>query len=222
MRLKPKPDRYFIVLIGLLTGFILFQVPHLNLPYYWDEAWVYGRGIRLMCINGPGISPAALPVDISRGHPLFFYFAGGVWLKLFGNTILSSHLFALCISVILILSAYFLCVKFFGNRIAFLVSLFLMMQAIFLAQSVMVLPEVMLSMWVVLSVWAFYTGKKILYLIFAALMLLTKETGIVCVVAIGLNEFIFASEFLRDAKEMRMLEESGKSQGEKNMDNPMK
>jgi phospholipid/cholesterol/gamma-HCH transport system ATP-binding protein len=33
-----------------------------------------------------------------------------------------------------------------------------------------------------------------------------------------LNDFIFASEFLRDAKDMRMLEESGKISGDRNMD----
>jgi phospholipid/cholesterol/gamma-HCH transport system ATP-binding protein len=37
-----------------------------------------------------------------------------------------------------------------------------------------------------------------------------------------LNEFIFASEFLRDAKEMRMLEESGKMPNDRNMDEMLK
>jgi phospholipid/cholesterol/gamma-HCH transport system ATP-binding protein len=37
-----------------------------------------------------------------------------------------------------------------------------------------------------------------------------------------LNDFIFASEFLKDAKEMRMLEESGKIPNDKNIDNMMK
>jgi phospholipid/cholesterol/gamma-HCH transport system ATP-binding protein len=37
-----------------------------------------------------------------------------------------------------------------------------------------------------------------------------------------LNEFIFASEFLRDAKEMRMLEESGKMPSHRNEDDMMK
>ena len=36
-----------------------------------------------------------------------------------------------------------------------------------------------------------------------------------------LNDFIFASEFLRDAKEMRMLEETGKIANERNMDDMM-
>ncbi len=37
-----------------------------------------------------------------------------------------------------------------------------------------------------------------------------------------LNEFIFASEFLKDAKEMRMLEESGKIPNDRNMDDLLK
>lgn len=37
-----------------------------------------------------------------------------------------------------------------------------------------------------------------------------------------LNEFIFASEFLKDAKEMRMLEETGKIPDKRNMDDMMK
>lgn len=37
-----------------------------------------------------------------------------------------------------------------------------------------------------------------------------------------LNEFIFASEFLRDAKEMRMLEETGKIPSDRDMDSLMK
>jgi phospholipid/cholesterol/gamma-HCH transport system ATP-binding protein len=37
-----------------------------------------------------------------------------------------------------------------------------------------------------------------------------------------LNEFIFASEFLKDAKEMRMLEETGKIPDHRNMDDMMK
>jgi phospholipid/cholesterol/gamma-HCH transport system ATP-binding protein len=37
-----------------------------------------------------------------------------------------------------------------------------------------------------------------------------------------LNEFIFASEFLKDAKEMRMLEETGKMPNNRNMDDLMK
>jgi len=37
-----------------------------------------------------------------------------------------------------------------------------------------------------------------------------------------LNQFIFASEFLQDAKDMRMLEMKGKISNERNMDEMLK
>ena len=37
-----------------------------------------------------------------------------------------------------------------------------------------------------------------------------------------LNEFIFASEFLKDAKDMRMLEEKGIIDNDRNMDDIMR
>ena len=37
-----------------------------------------------------------------------------------------------------------------------------------------------------------------------------------------LNEFIFASEFLKDAKDMRMLEAKGKISNDRNMDDLLK
>jgi phospholipid/cholesterol/gamma-HCH transport system ATP-binding protein len=37
-----------------------------------------------------------------------------------------------------------------------------------------------------------------------------------------LNDFIFASEFLRDAKDMRMLEAKGKIDNDRNMDELLK
>ena len=37
-----------------------------------------------------------------------------------------------------------------------------------------------------------------------------------------MNEFIFASEFLRDAKDMRMLEEKGIIDNDRNMDELMR
>jgi phospholipid/cholesterol/gamma-HCH transport system ATP-binding protein len=37
-----------------------------------------------------------------------------------------------------------------------------------------------------------------------------------------LNDFIFASEFLQDAKDMRMLEQKGKIPGNRDMDDMLK
>jgi 4-amino-4-deoxy-L-arabinose transferase-like glycosyltransferase len=184
-------NKYLIATALLLIAVIVCVWPFLSLPYYWDESWVYGKGVRIMCMEGPGMLPTAVPVDISRGHPLLFYFLGGLWLKVSGNTIFSSHLFALTISVILVFGVYKLCADFLSKRHAFFVAALLMLQPIFLGQSCLVLPEMMLAMWTVFSLWAFYSGKKLLYILFGAFMLLTKESGLVCILAIGLNELLF-------------------------------
>ncbi|MBI3510089.1 MAG: glycosyltransferase family 39 protein [Bacteroidetes bacterium] len=184
-------DTYFLSLLFLIAGFIIFKIPDLHLPYYWDESWVYGHGSRLMCASGPGILPGALPVDVSRGHPLLFYFLTSVWLKIFGNTIFASHLFSLFISVLLVLAVYKLCRTFFSARVAFFASTILLFQSIFLAQSCAVLPEVMLALWIILSILAFYSEKKTGYVIFATFMLFTKETGLVALLTLFLNELLF-------------------------------
>jgi 4-amino-4-deoxy-L-arabinose transferase-like glycosyltransferase len=190
MHPKLFSNPYFFTLIILIIALILFKIPHLHLPYYWDESWVYGHGSRLMCVTGPGISPSSLPVDISRGHPLLFYFLTSIWLKIFGNTVFSSHVFSLVVSIALVIAVYAFCAEFFSKRVGFFASLILMFQSVFLAQSCVVLPEVMLALWVILAIRAFYSGKKVWYVLFATFMLLTKETGLVCVVAIFMNELI--------------------------------
>lgn len=183
--------KYLLATSLLLIILIVCMWPFLSLPYYWDEAWVYGKGVRIMCMEGPGMLPTSVPVDISRGHPLLFYFLGGLWLKISGNTIFSSHLFALAISVVLVFAVFRLCADFLSKRLAFFVTALLMLQPIFLGQSCLVLPEMMLALWTVLALRAFYSGKKLLFVLFGALLLLTKESGLVCIAAIGLNELLF-------------------------------
>lgn len=183
--------KYPLAVILVLVILVICLLPFLRFPYYWDEAWVYGRGVRIMSMNGPGLLPTALPVDISRGHPLLFYFLGGIWLKIFGNTIYASHLFSLFVTLILIYAVYRLCADFLSKRLAFFIITLLVLQPVFLGQSCLVLPEMMLAMWTILCLWAFYSGKKMLYVLFGAFLILTKETGIVCIIAIGINEIFF-------------------------------
>ncbi len=188
---------HFIILIAGLIGFVIFKIPHLSLPYYWDEAWVYGPAVRLMAQNGPGLLPDALPVHYSRGHPLLFHFLASGWLKIFGNTITVSHSFALFVSVVLIITLYYTGSKLFDKNVALASVLLLLMQPIFLAQSGLVLPEVMLALFVLLSIFFFLKQKPVLYFISATLMLFTKETGVAIVfVAFILEIFRQKSVFI--------------------------
>ncbi len=177
-----KRNLHLIVLLLAILIFIIYKIPHLALPYYWDEAWVYGPAVRMMAHQGLGLLPDALPVYYSRGHPLMFHFLAASWLQLFGNTVFNSHLFALLVSIILIVSVYYVGNKLFNKTIALSSAIFLMIQPVFLAQSALVLPEVMLALFCLLSVYYYLKRQILWYFIFASLMVLAKETGVAIVV----------------------------------------
>ncbi|MFH0866412.1 MAG: glycosyltransferase family 39 protein, partial [Bacteroidota bacterium] len=166
------------------------------LPFYWDEAWVYGPAIRIMEAGNISLLPDALPEYYSRGHPLLFHFLGASWMRIFGTSLLSAHVFALSISVFLIVSVYIFCSKLLSKPVGFIACLLLVLQPILLAQSVLVLPEVMLSLFSLLSIFFFIKQKWVWYIVFATFTLFTKETGIVAVAVTGLW-FLIETTFLK-------------------------
>ena len=163
----------------VVAVFFSFNFQALNLPFYWDEAWVYGPAVRMMADSTPSLLPDSLPVEFSRGHPLLFHFLNAVWLKIFGNTVFQAHLFNLIIACLLLLAVYVTGKRIFSPLAGFLAVFFLGMQPVFLAQSVLVLPEVMLAVFVLIALVAFLENKKILYVVAATAALLTKESGII-------------------------------------------
>jgi 4-amino-4-deoxy-L-arabinose transferase-like glycosyltransferase len=192
-------DKYFLAVLALIIAFIIIKIPYLYLPYYWDEAWVYGPAIRIMEANNLSLLPDALPVYYSRGHPLLFHFLGAAWLRVFGTSLLSSHVFALTISVALITSVYFISKKMFSPQVGLIACLLLILQPIFQAQSVLVLPEVMLSLFSLLALFFFIRDKWWAFFIMATLAVFVKETGIVVIGAAGLW-FLIETLFLNKDK----------------------
>jgi 4-amino-4-deoxy-L-arabinose transferase-like glycosyltransferase len=169
-----------------LVVFIVVKIPYLSLPYYWDEAWVYGPAIRIMEAHKLSLLPDALPIYYSRGHPLLFHFLGALWLRIFGTSLTASHLYALIISIALIVLVFVFCKNLFNKEVGIIACLFLVLQPIFLAQSVLVLPEVMVSLFSLVTLYFFIKEKWGWYMLSATLVLYTKETGIVAVAATGL------------------------------------
>ncbi len=189
-------DYYFIGLLGVISAVLVFKFQHLSLPYFWDEAWVYAPAILEMHKNGLSLLPDAIPPELSRGHPLLFHFLATVWVKIFGTSFFAVHSFSLAISVALLVAVYFFCKDFFSPLVGFLSVLMLAVQPLFLAQSSFLLPEVMMALWTLLSLYYYLKEKWILFIVFASLMLLTKESGIVLLATIGIWT-LFENVFLK-------------------------
>ncbi len=183
-------DIHTLLFCIALALFVIFKWSHLPLPYCWDEANFYGPAVKIMHENGASLSPQALPIYYSRGHPLLFHFLGALWMNLFGSSIVSSHLFALSISLVLLISLYALCRKVFSPATGLAAVLIIMVQPMFLAQSGLVLPEILLALFMITALFAHLLGYKILYWCAAALSIMTKETAIVLFAAIPFYELL--------------------------------
>jgi len=194
-----KKHSDLLVLLLIIIGFAIYKFPLLSIPYYWDEAWSYKPAIEEMVKNGSTLLPSSITSETYKGHPLFFYFITSLWLKVFGNTIFISKLFALFISVSLMITTYFASKLLTNNKIISLFAVLLLaFQAIFIAQSTLVLPEMLLALLSLLSLLFYFKKKKILYIVFGSLVLLTKETGIVLFASIFISNILFNFNEIRN------------------------
>ena len=115
------------------------------------------------------------------GHPLIFHFFEVLWMKIFGTGLVAAKSFPLLISVLLLFTIYFFCKKFLNRFTKICACVIFASQEIFIAQSSFVLPEVLLTLLTITSFYFFFSKKKILYVISASMLVLTKELGIVLV-----------------------------------------
>ncbi len=185
-----KNSKQLIGTFIIIIIFIIFKIPHLNLPCFWDEAWAYAPATRMMYNHGLSLLPDAIPVYCSRGHPLLFYFLGAAWMKLFGTSMTVIHSFALFLSIMLLIMIYFFCKEFFSSTIGLISVILISVQNFFLAQSCLLLPEILISFWVLICIYAYLKKYRFLYIICAAGMLLTKESTIILVGSLILWSFI--------------------------------
>lgn len=184
--------------VGILLTcavFVLIKIPFLNLPYFWDEAWVYAPAVFDMYENGPSLSPDSINPDLSRGHPILFHFFAVCWMSIFGASFTTVHAFSVFVALLLIWATYALGTALANQKVGFWAAVFLAMQPMFIQQAGFLLPEVQLALFVVLTV-LFYIKRKVgLFILSGTAMLLTKETGILVIGILGLVELV---DFIRE------------------------
>ena len=179
-----------IFLILFIILFVVFKINHLQLPYFWDEAWSYIPAVFKMYEKRPTLIPGNVDPMLFRGHPLFFYFIESSWMKVAGTSIVSLKSLSLILSVLLMLATFYLGIIIKDAWFGLICTICMSVQAIFVAQSSFVLPEVLVSLLTVGIFIAYF--KKIVWMeiICSSLVLLTKESGIVIVVSVILFSFM--------------------------------
>lgn len=186
-------DPYLAAFVVVLLAYILFKLRFLDLPFYWDEAWVYAPAIRSMFENGLGLQPDALSPSLSRGHPVLFPFLAAAWMHLFGPSRSSLHAFALFVSVAVLVATYILGSRIGRRELGLGASLITVVNETFLAQGGILLPEMLLTFWVLLALIAFLARNSWGYLITALCAVMTKESGVVLVLALTIWQVLITA-----------------------------
>lgn len=173
-----KNQIYHWLLFLLIVGLILLKLEAMMLPFFWDEAWSYLPAIREMASKGPSLLPGSIDAEFYRGHPMLFYFLSSLWIKTIGYSLPIAHLFPLLISIMLLLSVYFITYSWTTSYFtAFVATLLVFIQPMFLAQSTFLLCEVLLGLLFLWSFWFYFKRKWIGFGIFMVAALLTKESA---------------------------------------------
>ncbi len=178
-----------VLLFVFLVLFFVYKLLHVSSPFFHDELEVYGRALYYMIDKGPTMIPGQVDTDLSRGHPLFYLFFMSFFTKLFGGSLVAARIISLLLAVALLVSTYWLGKQIFDAKTGFLATLLLLIQPLFLSQSTMILPELMLALLAILSLLFYLQNRYIAYFIFASLLILTKETGLVVFAGIVLHEW---------------------------------
>ncbi len=180
---------FFLLLSFAIT--VAVKIPHLGLPFFLDETFSYYPAILEMAKTGPGMLPGTIPLILSKGHPLFFYFLASVWVKyIAGNSIVLTHVFPLLIALFALFIFHRFAKRHTNIVLANIAVVLLSVQTMFLAQASLLLPEIFLFCLFMLCFDAYLLGNFKLYALFGSLMMLTKETGAVFIIVFGISYLI--------------------------------
>lgn len=183
LRLPPFSWQDAVVLVGLI-GLVIFKAGYLDLPFYWDEAWVYEPAVHAMSEGRIGLLPSSLAPELSRGHPLLFHALAAGWSKLFGDSRVVLHLFALTVGILLIVATYRFASASGSRTMGAMAALLVAVNNKFLAQSGLLLPEIMLALFLVLAIHALVVESMPWFAVWGTCALFTKETAIAPLAAV--------------------------------------
>lgn len=188
-----KRNKEFLPIALVIFFAILFVVAkwsYLSLPAFWDEGFPYAYSIRYLVDHHLTMMPSGMPELYSTGHPTLFYFLAAAWMKIFGAHMFVAHLFILIISVLDLFILYRFAKTFFNPSTGVIAVMLLVTRAIFAAQSTQLLPETLVMLFTLLALHAWLQNKKWMYVLWASLLVLTKEAGLVLPLTLCLWELI--------------------------------
>jgi len=170
-----------------VAAFVLLAllVAPLSTPYWWDAGAVYAPGAKWLLDHGFDARPGVFPSDLSRGHtPLFYLVLAGAF-RVLGAGPVAGHALTFGFAWMAVLLTYALGRRLFGWPAGALAATLLLTAPLFLTMSSEALPEMALTALTTASFYAFARGRMVECAVWGTLLVLVKETGVACPLAIA-------------------------------------
>lgn len=172
-----------VTAVAFALLFALRMAP-LDTPYWWDAAAVYVPGSRWVAAHHFAAVPGVFPSELGRGHTTLYYLLTAVVFRLFGASPAAGHLPVVCFGAMTLALTYALAARMFGRLAGAVAMTLLAVSPLFLTMSSEALPEVPLMALVAASLYAFARGRHVESALWGVAVVLTKETGVACPLAL--------------------------------------
>ncbi len=178
--------RVELLVAAVLTFALLaFLVAPLSTPYWWDAGAVYAPGAKWLLDHGFDARPGTFPSDLSRGHaPLFYLLLAGAF-RILGPGPVAGHVLSFGFAWMAVLFTYALGRRLFGWRAGAVGAALLLTTPLFLTMASEALPEIALTALTAASFHALARGRVVESALWGTLLVLVKETGVACPLAIA-------------------------------------
>lgn len=186
----------FVIILSLIN--FLIRIPFFNLPLHHDELVLFDGALKIYQNH---LNPF---IDFSGYHPPVFFEPVAILFRIFGPSRVWGRLIVDIFSSLSLIFTYLLGKKIFSARTGFLAALLLFFFPLFMGQSFLYQPPVLLTFLTLITLYCYFSDKKIFYLIFATLLVLTHETTIFVIILLSLFNY------LRDTRKnkLELLRES--------------
>ena len=155
--IKSIPYLQLLTFIAVTTVFTVFSLDHI---FFWDTVQLGSRHAHWF--YDTNFSNILLPNDLDSGHPpLFGIYLAFLW-KLFGKSLIVSHLAMLPFLLGILIQSFLLAKYFLGVKYAWTFPLILLANPCYLGHSILISPDIVLLFFFLLSFYSILKNRKIL------------------------------------------------------------
>lgn len=187
-----------------LVFYLFVNIFSWKLPFFWDA--ILNSKIAHWYLQ-TGFSSVIIPTGLDAGHPPFFsLYIALVW-KIFGKSLLVSHLAVLPFSLGIIWQSFLLLQRFFKNAEIHWVLVLLCLEPTLLAQSTMVSAELPLVFFYLLALNSVFNNRRFLLFLALAGMASVNLRGVIATGAVFITEMfvLFFAERSREINLKKLL-----------------